>query len=352
MSQILDFRANARPHAYRWAIIGFGHVAGIHAHAMYQNQDVLAGFSTSNVAVQSGDASGLVFNIGDVPGPRFATEGMIITDRDYRNILADSTIEGVIVCAPTQFHRKIAMDVCEANKDCLMEKPMGMTSAECGAMIRRFKKKKRKIVVAHVLPSFPQYALLRKLLAEKLPLLTCLTMTRLVSDKRLNDQSDTLARGGFAKDLGVHDLNLVLGLSEAQSATVDLGSVISVYDQPQFVSVLLHLRDTLGKCVLNVGVTRNDNYGYFFHGYEARFSDGDSLVFNGNEVIRDGSEVVPLAPKTPIDFFAEEQLIARDHFQMGADPQYLCPKAAKKALYVWEKIERSIKSGEYEPLND
>jgi len=54
---------------------------------------------------------------------------------DHREALQDSDIGAVVIVAPTQHHRRIAVDCANAGKHILCEKPMAMTSVECDEMI-------------------------------------------------------------------------------------------------------------------------------------------------------------------------------------------------------------------------
>jgi myo-inositol 2-dehydrogenase/D-chiro-inositol 1-dehydrogenase/scyllo-inositol 2-dehydrogenase (NAD+) len=50
---------------------------------------------------------------------------------DWHDILADRTIDAVIVAAPTEFHHDIVVEAARAKKHILCEKPMAMNREEC-----------------------------------------------------------------------------------------------------------------------------------------------------------------------------------------------------------------------------
>ncbi|MGA2976046.1 MAG: Gfo/Idh/MocA family oxidoreductase [Spirochaetia bacterium] len=54
---------------------------------------------------------------------------------DYKDALADSRVDAVVVVTPTSFHKEIVLQAAQAGKHVLCEKPMAMDVAECDAMI-------------------------------------------------------------------------------------------------------------------------------------------------------------------------------------------------------------------------
>ncbi|MGO9308430.1 MAG: Gfo/Idh/MocA family oxidoreductase [Spirochaetia bacterium] len=54
---------------------------------------------------------------------------------DYRDALADSRVDAVVVVTPTALHKDIALDAAGAGKHVLCEKPMAMDVRECDEMI-------------------------------------------------------------------------------------------------------------------------------------------------------------------------------------------------------------------------
>ncbi|NLG25906.1 MAG: Gfo/Idh/MocA family oxidoreductase [Clostridiales bacterium] len=54
---------------------------------------------------------------------------------DYRDALADPSVDAVVIVSPTKYHREIALAAAAAGKHILCEKPMAMDEAECDDMI-------------------------------------------------------------------------------------------------------------------------------------------------------------------------------------------------------------------------
>ncbi|MEE8440196.1 MAG: Gfo/Idh/MocA family oxidoreductase [Spirochaetia bacterium] len=53
---------------------------------------------------------------------------------DYTEILADPSIDAVVIATPTRFHREIVVDAAQAGKHILCEKPMAVEVSECRLM--------------------------------------------------------------------------------------------------------------------------------------------------------------------------------------------------------------------------
>lgn len=67
---------------------------------------------------------------------------------DYKEALACSDIDGVIVVSPTKYHRDIVVDAANAKKHILCEKPMAMNEKECDDMIEAAEKNGVNLQVA------------------------------------------------------------------------------------------------------------------------------------------------------------------------------------------------------------
>ncbi len=67
---------------------------------------------------------------------------------DYKDVMADETIDAIIIATPTKYHCEIAVAAAEAKKHILCEKPMAMTVEECNIMAEAAKKNGVKLQIA------------------------------------------------------------------------------------------------------------------------------------------------------------------------------------------------------------
>ena len=60
--------------------------------------------------------------------------------QDYRRLLADPAIDGVLIATPDFWHAQMAVEACRAGKDVFLQKPMAMTIGEGRAIVDAAKK--------------------------------------------------------------------------------------------------------------------------------------------------------------------------------------------------------------------
>ncbi|MGI6109178.1 MAG: Gfo/Idh/MocA family protein [Eubacteriaceae bacterium] len=78
----------------------------------------------------------------------FGAEGARVY-KDYKDLLADPSVEVVHVCTPNVAHSQITIDAFAADKDVYCEKPMSHSPAEAEKMVAAWKKSGRKFTVGY-----------------------------------------------------------------------------------------------------------------------------------------------------------------------------------------------------------
>lgn len=85
---------------------------------------------------------------------------------DYRELLADDTLDGVVVTVPHALHAPMAVAAAEAGLHVLVEKPMATTVADCTRMIDASRASGTLLGLAHVIRFDPVAREARRLVAS------------------------------------------------------------------------------------------------------------------------------------------------------------------------------------------
>ena len=189
----------------RFAIIGIGNIAPLHAAAIRGTHDAeLVAVATRN----------------SERGTQFAAEHGGTWYADYRELLKRGDIDVVAICTPHDLHLPMTLDAAAAGKHVLCEKPMARTVAECDEMIAACE---RVGVTLGVIYQSRFEPLVRKLksaldegqIGKLLWVSTCTIWYRSDEYYRSADWRGTWARegGGVLINQGSHALDLFLWLT-------------------------------------------------------------------------------------------------------------------------------------------
>ncbi|MFC7373123.1 Gfo/Idh/MocA family protein [Fictibacillus iocasae] len=84
---------------------------------------------------------------------------------DYKELLADETIEAVSVCTPNYLHAPVTVDALNAGKHVLCEKPMATSLEEAEQMIAAAQKNGKKLMIGHNQRFVPSHEKAREIIA-------------------------------------------------------------------------------------------------------------------------------------------------------------------------------------------
>ena len=200
----------------------------------------VAAFATSSAAKRGGDWSSLQGNFG----PRGSKTTDLAGAAAYATpaeLFADDRVSLVSVCTPTGSHADIAVEAMRAGKHVLVEKPIAFEAKDADRMLREADKAGVRLLVAHVLPFFPEFRWLRETITTGR-----YGRVRAAHFKRVMCPPPWLGKTGFADvggwgiDLHCHDTHLISllfgtpvkvsatgllrdGLAEHTSAQYDFG---------------------------------------------------------------------------------------------------------------------------------
>ena len=77
----------------------------------------------------------------DMQGRDLVADGRCF--QDYRRLLADPAVDGVLIATPDFWHSQMAIEACRAGKDVFLQKPMALTVGEGRAILNAAKKHNR-----------------------------------------------------------------------------------------------------------------------------------------------------------------------------------------------------------------
>jgi predicted dehydrogenase len=175
-------------------VLGAGFMGSTHARAYAKLSDVQV------VAVSSRStekASALAQEIG--------AEAMT----DHLALATDPRIDVISNTLPTHLHEELTIAALNAGKHVFLEKPMGLSVAECETMIEAAHKNQRLLMLAHVLRFWPEYvALVEFVKSGELGKPLSATAKRLSARPTWGDWfGNPDWTGGAVLDLQIHDLD-------------------------------------------------------------------------------------------------------------------------------------------------
>jgi predicted dehydrogenase len=126
-------------------------------------------------------------------------------------MLADPEIDLVDICNPTHLHPETAIAALKAGKHVLVEKAIALKPEEADAMVAAAKSAGKLLMVAHVLPFFPEFAYATEAVKSgRYGKLLGGHLRRVISRPDWSsDIGDASKTGGPAVDLHIHDTHFI-----------------------------------------------------------------------------------------------------------------------------------------------
>lgn len=214
----------------RVGIAGIGFMGWIHYLAYRQVPGIeVAAICTRDKKKRAGDWRGIKGNFGP-PGEKIDVSGLKCY-AELDDLVRDPEIDVIDNCLPPHLHHNVSLSALRAGKHVLVEKPMALSIADCLGMVHNAARSGKQLLVAHVLPFFPEYAEARRIIESgKYGGLLGGTFKRVISDPLwLPDFFQANRVGGPLIDLHVHDAHFIR----------------LIFGMPKFVSSQGRLRDNV-----------------------------------------------------------------------------------------------------------
>jgi predicted dehydrogenase len=276
---------------------------------------------------------------------------------DWRGLIRDPQIDLVDITLPTALHAQVAVAALDAGKHVLCEKPMALSAADCQPMMDAAKRNDRRLLIAHVLPFFPEYAwAIREVRSGKHGELLGGNFQRISAEPTwMANYWSPEHLGGPMLDLHVHDahfIQLLFGRPTSVKASGSLRGEMPEFwnSQFEFAGRSLAVRATGGIC-RRAGVT-------FEHGFEIQLTNA-TLAFQftldrgqGRHLLErrlhsDASRVEypELYGGDPVVAFVEELKEVCRAIEEGLPSEQLSPELAWDAIRICEAEQESLLTG-------
>jgi predicted dehydrogenase len=304
-------------------------------------------------AKRAGDWRNTRGNFGPEPG--HVDLAGVKTYETLDQLLADPDIDLIDVCTVTDQHTPIALAALKAGKHVLVEKAIALSPQDADAMVSAAKAAGRLLMVAHVLPFFPEFRFAAETIrGGKYGKLVAAHFKRVISKPDWSsDIGDAAKTGGPAVDLHIHDthfIGLVCGVPKEVFAvgTVESGAV--TYLTTSYLYGAGGPAVTCSSGALSMGGRP------FVHGYEIYLEKGTLVYDSGGQPLTlltsDGKATQPelKGGGDPLSAFADELQTATDGATSGKEPDLLSGKLARDALVLCHREIESVKTGKAVPV--
>jgi UDP-N-acetylglucosamine 3-dehydrogenase len=190
--------------AVRWAVIGLGWFGEVHA-------DTLAGMPGIELTALCTRRPERLAEIADRHGV-----GRRYTD--YRELLADPSIDALSITTHVDDHRDITIDALRAGKNVLLEKPMAPTVADCDKIVEAARQSSGLFMVGHICRFDPRVTQAKQAIDEG-------RIGKIISMHARRNLSKAIGRMVLDKISalmgdGIHDADLMLWFSQARPVSV------------------------------------------------------------------------------------------------------------------------------------
>ena len=337
-------------------IAGIGFMGMIHFLAYQKvrgiNVSALCSRSSKKLA---GDWRGIQGNFG--PAGTKMNLSDIKTWRKFDGLISDSGIDLVDICLPPDQHAEATIAALKAGKHVFCEKPMALSTTDCGRMIKAAKKAGKLLMVGQVLPLFPEYAFAYKTITSgRYGRVLGGHFKRVISDPLwLKDFYRPDRIGGPMIDLNVHDahfIRLAFGMPTVVSTQGRMRGDVVEYFNSLF---------TFARRDLVVSVTGGviDQQGRpFTHGYEIHLeraallyefavTDGEPRLLVPCTVLGGKGKVTQprLGSGDPLDAFEQQVKAVAKSVRDGEPSPSLAADAARDAIRLCHQQTESAKRG-------
>jgi predicted dehydrogenase len=347
----------------RIGIVGIGFMGRIHYLAAQQLKGAkVAAVCSRDAAKLAGDWRNTRGNFGPEPG--MVDLSGVKKYAAVSELLADPEIDLIDICTVTDQHATLAIQALKAGKHVLVEKAIALSTADAEAMVAAAKQAKKLLMVAHVLPFFPEFKFAAEAIrGGKYGKVVAAHFKRVIAKPDWSaDIGDAAKTGGPAVDLHIHDthfIGLVCGVPTHVFAVGTIEKDAVTYLTTSYLYGPPGAAEPAGKpgeSTAGPAVTCSSGAVCmggrpFVHGYEIYLEKATLLYDSGGTPLTlltaDGKSSQPALAGggDPLSAFTDEIQAAIDGVVAGKEPDLLAGQLARDALVLCHRECESVKTG-------
>lgn len=296
-----------------------------------------------------GNLSGIVGNIGSAE-PLQLDMTQVKAYRDFADLLANPEIDLVDLCVPTPQHPPLALAALSAGKHVICEKPLARNSALCREIVAAAAKAKGFFMPAMVIRFWPEWAWVKKAIAERTYGKVIAARFRRVSSPPGWSKASYFKgedSGGALLDLHIHDTDFVQFCFGRPRSVFSVGAT-------RFSGAIDHVA-TSYQVAEGIPVTAEGSWimteGFGFNmAYTVNFekATADYDLARGADAFKLYEEGQP--PRTVKfegdDGYAGELRHLIESIQSGKPPTIVTPQDGLSAVEICEAEEKSVRLGQ------
>lgn len=339
-------------------IIGLGFMGMTHYRGIQNVRGAKVGaICTRNKKKLQGDWRGIRGNFGE-PGGQENLSG-IGKYEEMDALLADPKIDLVDICLPTDQHCDVAIRAMRAGKHVLVEKPIALRLKDADRMVRVSKETGKMLMVAHVLPFFPEFAYVKEVMdSGQFGQVKAAHFKRIISSPNWSASLTNMSKsGGPGVDLHIHDTHFILTLfGKPERVRADGRLVDERY--AEYLSSSYYYADKPNMCITCASGAISQKGRAFTHGFEV-YLEGATIVYEFSTLAGKPALTMPLTLLTPdgktkqpklgagdpVVAFTREIQAAVESVKSGTVNAALLGENGADALRLCFKEVSSVKSG-------
>jgi predicted dehydrogenase len=246
----------------------------------------------------------------------------------------------------------MALVALKAGKHVLVEKAIALEPKDADAMVAAAGKAGKLLMVAHVLPFFPEFAFAAKVIRQgTYGKLRGGHFKRVIARPDWSaDIGDAAKTGGPAVDLHIHDTHFIGLVAGVPGRVFSTGNVAA--DGSVDYLTTLYLYGDKGPAISCSSGAVSMKGRQFVHGYELYLEKATLVYESGTAPLtvltEDGRSEAPSLEggADPLTAFTAELQAAVDGVASGKEPDLLSGKLARDALVLCHKECQSVKTGQ------